>query len=65
MSSKTRKSASKTKPAPATETSESIADQTEAFLKSGGMIEKVDRGVSGQATVTGGRRHITITSGKS
>lgn len=42
---------------------ESIAEQTEAFLKSGGQIQEVDAGVSGQAPPMG-RRHITIGNNK-
>lgn len=43
------------------ETSESIAEQTAAFLKSGGKIEEVPRGVSGQTSLAA-RKHITISS---
>lgn len=44
-----RKKATPTpKPAPATETRESIEAQVAAFLKSGGEIQQVERGVSGQ-----------------
>ncbi|WP_375538273.1 hypothetical protein, partial [Pseudomonas chlororaphis] len=39
---------SKAKPAPAVETSESINDQIAAFLKSGGEIQQIAKGVSGQ-----------------
>lgn len=39
---------SKSKPAPAVETSESINDQIAAFLKSGGEIQQIAKGVSGQ-----------------
>ena len=52
-----KKRATKKKPAIATETSESIALQTETFLKGGGVVETVQRGVSGQ-TPTMGRAHI-------
>lgn len=62
MSTKTRKAA-KAKAATPEETSETIAEQTKAFLKSGGAIEKVPRGISGQTTVSG-KRHITISSNK-
>lgn len=44
---------------PASINSESIAEQTEAFLKSGGQIQEIKTGVSGQSAPTG-RRHITI-----
>jgi hypothetical protein len=43
------------------ETSQSIAAQTAAFLKSGGKIEEVPRGVSGQPSLAA-RKHITISS---
>ena len=43
------------------ETSESIAEQTAAFLKSGGKVEQVPRGVSGQVSTTG-KKHITISN---
>jgi hypothetical protein len=42
------------------ETSKSIAEQTAAFLKSGGKVEKVPRGVSGQTSLAA-RKHITIS----
>ena len=62
MSTKTKKPAAKSKKQPllSVETSQSIADQTAAFLKSGGAIEKIASGVSGQQSMTG-RRHITLT----
>ena len=43
------------------ETSQSIAEQTAAFLKAGGKIEEVPRGVSGQPSLAA-RKHITISS---
>ena len=46
------------------ETSESITDQIEKFLSSGGEIKQVDSGVSGVAPKSGGRQHITITPKK-
>ncbi|MEX5669642.1 hypothetical protein ABFV57_32810, partial [Pseudomonas neuropathica] len=39
---------SKAKPAPAVETSDSINSQIAAFLKSGGEIQQIAKGVSGQ-----------------
>lgn len=47
------------KPAAASETSDSIAEQTAAFLKSGGAIEQIASGTSGQSVVTG-KKHITL-----
>ncbi len=46
-----RKTSSK-KAADASETSESIAEQTRKYLASGKKIEKVASGVSGQPSVT-------------
>jgi len=49
---------SKPKAAPAVETSESIDAQVAAFLKSGGEIQQIAKGVSGQ--VFGTSKQITI-----
>ncbi|MGH8353843.1 MAG: hypothetical protein ACRERY_10000 [Pseudomonas sp.] len=49
---------SKPKPAPAVETSDSIDAQVAAFLKAGGEIQQIAKGVSGQ--VFGTSKHITI-----
>jgi hypothetical protein len=43
------------------QTSQSIADQTNAYLKGGGKVEEVPRGVSGQTSLAA-RKHITISS---
>jgi hypothetical protein len=43
------------------ETSKTIADQTTAFLKEGGKVDEVPRGVSGQTSMAV-RKHITISS---
>ena len=51
-------SASKSKPAPAVETSDSINAQIEAFLKSGGEIQQINKGVSGQTF--GPSKQITL-----
>ncbi len=48
-------------PAAPVETSESIADQVEAFLKSGGKVQEIPRGVSGQPS-SAARKHITISN---
>lgn len=45
------------KPNASSETSESIAHQTAAFLKAGGKVEIIERGVSGYE-LTGGRKQI-------
>lgn len=41
------------------ETSASIEEQTRAFLKSGGKIQYIDSGVSGQQSMAG-NKHITL-----
>ena len=51
-------SASKAKPAHAVETSDSINAQIEAFLKSGGEIQQINKGVSGQTF--GPSKQITL-----
>ncbi|MBC9249954.1 hypothetical protein A9179_06655 [Pseudomonas alcaligenes] len=48
----------KPKPQPAVETSESIEAQVAAFLKSGGEIQQIAKGVSGQSNTPS--RHIVI-----
>ena len=55
MASKPKTQASKKKQPAAIETSQSIQEQTAAFLQAGGKIETISRGVSGQS-VTGGAR---------
>ncbi|MDH1261889.1 MULTISPECIES: hypothetical protein [unclassified Pseudomonas] len=50
---------SKPKPAPAVETSASIDAQVAAFLKAGGEIQQIAKGVSGQTY--GGSKQITIS----
>ncbi|HKK55768.1 hypothetical protein [Marinobacter sp.] len=44
------------KPAQATLTTAAIEEQTAAFLKSGGTVEYVVKGRSGQATPTGSKQ---------
>lgn len=56
---KTKQSKSK-KPSTGSETSESIALQTAAFLEAGGKVEIVDRGVSGYER-SGDRKQISYT----
>lgn len=58
MATKTTTTA-KRKPAPATETSSSLAAQIAAFEKSGGEIQRIPNGVSGQTH--GPSRQITIS----
>ena len=45
----------------ANETSESIAQQTAAFLKEGGRVEVIDRGVSGYEK-SGDKKQISYSS---
>lgn len=47
---------------PFKETHQSIADQTRAFLESGGKIEKVPSGYTGQAKLTG-NKHTFLAPG--
>ncbi|WP_053981616.1 hypothetical protein [Marinagarivorans algicola] len=51
MASKPRTTAGKKKQPAAVESSQSIADQTAEFLKSGGAIERINAGVSGQESL--------------
>lgn len=51
------------KPAAASETSESIAEQTRAFLKSGNKIEVIKSGISGQPTL-GANKQANLRSGR-
>lgn len=46
------------------ETSESLAQQVEDYLASGGQIQEIPQGVSGQVATTG-PRHITLGRRKS
>jgi hypothetical protein len=46
--------------AAAAETSNSIAEQTAMFLKTGGKVEEVPGGVSGQTSMVA-KKHITIS----
>jgi hypothetical protein len=43
------------------ETSASISEQTAKFLSSGGKVQEIPRGVSGQPG-TAARKHITISN---
>ncbi|MBV1881183.1 MAG: hypothetical protein KUG82_06095 [Pseudomonadales bacterium] len=52
------------KKSPSTETSLSIRDQTQAFLESGGEIEYINSGVSGQQSLAG-PKHITLGNSNS
>ncbi|WP_250658653.1 hypothetical protein [Alkalimarinus coralli] len=53
------KTTTKKKPSAATATSQSIEEQTAAFLEAGGQIEHINSGVSGQESVSG-PRHINL-----
>lgn len=50
--------AAKPKKAAATETSQTIAEQTAAFLKAGGEIQKIAQGVTGQEKIAGPRQIV-------
>lgn len=52
-------SASKRKQPTTLESRTSIEEQVQAFLKAGGEIQQVPKGVSGQ-TSTSGPKHITL-----
>jgi hypothetical protein len=56
---KTRAAAKKKAPA-AQQTSQSIEDQTAAFLKTGGAIDVIQSGISGQVGFAG-KKQITIS----
>jgi len=50
--------AAKPKKSAATETHQSIEDQTAAFLKAGGQIQRVARGITGQQNIAGPRQIV-------
>lgn len=54
----TQAAGKKKQPSVAPETHQSIAEQTEAFLRSGNKIQEIPAGVSGQQGV--GKRHIVL-----
>jgi len=55
----TKTTSAKRKPEPATETSQSLAEQMAAFRKAGGESQTIPNGVSGQTQ--GPSRQITIS----
>ncbi len=59
MTSVQKKPAGKTKQTPAAEAQRSIEEQTAAFLKSGGQIQHIPKGTTGQVNLIG-PRHITL-----
>jgi SutA RNAP-binding domain len=61
---KPMRAAAKKKQPAAAETSQSIEDQTKAFLAGGGEVEQINSGVSGQQSMAG-PRHITLGNNKS
>lgn len=63
MAKKGTRAAATKKAAAASETSESIAEQTALFLKSGNKIEVIESGVSGQTNLPP-RKHITLGNNK-
>ena len=61
MAARPKTAAAKKKQPNASETSLSIEEQTAAFLKAGGTIEKIESGVSGQQSMAGSK-HITLSN---
>ncbi|MFT4718975.1 MAG: hypothetical protein ACI9SB_000137 [Candidatus Azotimanducaceae bacterium] len=59
MAAKPKTAPAKKKQPAASETSQSIAEQTEAFFKSGGKINEIKSGISGQQSVAG-PKHISL-----
>lgn len=59
MPAKPKTRTAKKKAPAAVETSMSIEEQTQAFLKAGGKIEQIGSGVSGQQSLAG-PKHITL-----
>jgi len=59
MAARPKTAAAKKKQRSATETSQSIEEQTKAFLKAGGKIEQINSGVSGQQSMSG-PKHISL-----
>ncbi len=53
------KTTSKKKQPALRETSQSIEEQTQAFLEAGGKIQQIDSGVSGQQSMAG-PKHISL-----
>ena len=63
MAKKALTRTAKKKEPDAVETSMSIEEQTQAFLRSGGSVEQVNTGVSGQIGIAG-PRHISLGNKK-
>lgn len=59
MTAKAKTISEKKKSSGTTETSKSIEEQTKAFLESGGEIEHINSGVSGQQSLVG-PKHISL-----
>jgi hypothetical protein len=59
MAAKPKTAPSKKKQPAATESSDSIEEQTKAFLSGGGAIEQINSGVSGQQSMAG-PKHISL-----
>ncbi|QKX17717.1 MULTISPECIES: hypothetical protein [Microbulbifer] len=59
MAKKASSASKRGKETVSTESREAIESQVQAFLASGGKIEQVPKGVSGQ-TNTSGPKHITL-----
>lgn len=63
MAAKPRTAPAKKKQPAVNITSKAIEEQTKAFLASGGEIEKINSGVSGQQSMAG-PKHITLGNNK-
>lgn len=59
MAGKPKRAPAKKKQPSAVQTSQSIEDQTKAFLEGGGKIENINSGVSGQQSMAG-PKHISL-----
>jgi len=62
MARKPTRTAPKKKQPAAVETSDSIAEQTRLFLKSGNKIQKIPSGVSGQPSVAPSKSRKTAVN---
>jgi|TARA_Y100000310_G_scaffold345577_1_gene466809 hypothetical protein len=59
MAARPKAVTAKKKQSTATETSQSIEEQTKAFLAAGGKIQHINAGVSGQQSMAG-PKHISL-----
>ncbi len=64
MAAKPKSGAAKKRQPAVTETSQSIEEQTKAFLKAGGKVDYINSGVSGQKSLAG-KKQISLGKPKS